>query len=84
MTIYLDHTIVPSRDKVAGAKRLAELLGVAWAPTAIGPFAPVFVNDGAARVRSIITVRPRALQHLSRALGVLFVFLGVRLAASER
>jgi hypothetical protein len=46
MTIHLDHTIVPSRNKVASAKFLAELLGVAWAPTALGPFAPVFVNDG--------------------------------------
>jgi hypothetical protein len=46
MTIQLDHTIVPSRSKVASAKRLAELLGVAWAETSLGPFAPVFVNDG--------------------------------------
>jgi catechol 2,3-dioxygenase-like lactoylglutathione lyase family enzyme len=46
MTIQLDHTIVPSRSKVASAKLLAELLGVPWAPTALGPFAPVFVNDG--------------------------------------
>jgi catechol 2,3-dioxygenase-like lactoylglutathione lyase family enzyme len=46
MTIHLDHTIVPSRTKVASAKRLAELLGVAWSDRALGPFAPVFVNDG--------------------------------------
>lgn len=46
MTIHLDHTIVPARDKVAAARRLAELLGVAWAPSSLGPFAPVFVNDG--------------------------------------
>lgn len=46
MTIELDHTIVPSHHKVASAKLLAELLGVPWAPTALGPFAPVFVNDG--------------------------------------
>jgi len=46
MTIHLDHTIVPSRNKVAAAKLLAELLGVEWAPSALGPFAPVFVNDG--------------------------------------
>ncbi len=25
---------------------LAELLGVPWAETGVGPFAPVFVNDG--------------------------------------
>jgi len=46
MTIELDHVIVSSRDKVAAARRLAELLGVAWSATTIGPFAAVFVNDG--------------------------------------
>ena len=33
MTIELDHVIVSSRDKVAAARRLAELLGVAWSAT---------------------------------------------------
>ena len=46
MTIHLDHTIVPSRSKVASARRLAELLGVAWAPSGPGPFAPVYINEG--------------------------------------
>ena len=46
MTIHLDHTIVPARDKVASARRLAELLGVPWAASGPGPFAPVYVNDG--------------------------------------
>ena len=46
MTIHLDHTIVPARNKVASAKRLAELLGVPWAESGLGPFAPVYVNDG--------------------------------------
>lgn len=46
MTVQLDHLLVPSRDKVASAKQLAELLGVPWSKTGIGPFAPVFVNDG--------------------------------------
>ena len=46
MTIELDHTIVPCRDQVASAKLLAELLGVPWSPTALGPFSPVFVNGG--------------------------------------
>lgn len=46
MTIHLDHTIVPSRHKVQSAKLLAELLGVPWAETGLGPFAPVYVNDG--------------------------------------
>jgi hypothetical protein len=46
MTIQLDHVIVPSRSQVASAKLLAELLGVQWAEAAIGPFSPVYVNDG--------------------------------------
>jgi hypothetical protein len=46
MTIHLDHLLVPSRDKIAGAKLLAELLGVPWSETGVGPFAPVYLNDG--------------------------------------
>lgn len=46
MTIHLDHTIVPSHNKLASAKLLAELLGVPWAESGMGPFAPVYVNDG--------------------------------------
>lgn len=46
MTIHLDHLMVPSRDKIASARLLAELLGVPWAETGVGPFAPVFLNPG--------------------------------------
>jgi hypothetical protein len=46
MTVHLDHLMVPSRDKAAAAKLLAELLGVPWSDTGAGPFAPVYVNDG--------------------------------------
>ena len=47
MTVQLDHFIVPSRDAPAAAKLLAEILGVRWAPSAaVGPFSPVFVNEG--------------------------------------
>ena len=47
MTVQLDHFIVPSRDAPAAAKLLAEILGVHWAgAAAIGPFSPVFVNEG--------------------------------------
>lgn len=46
MSIQLDHTIVPARNKVAAARQLAELLGVPWAETGMGPFSPVYVNDG--------------------------------------
>jgi catechol 2,3-dioxygenase-like lactoylglutathione lyase family enzyme len=46
MAVELDHAIAPSRDKVASAKLLAELLGVPWSETGLGPFSPVYVNDG--------------------------------------
>jgi hypothetical protein len=46
MNIHLDHLLVPARDKVAAARLLAEILGVPWSETGVGPFAPVFVNDG--------------------------------------
>ena len=46
MTVELDHVIVSARDPRAAAQRLAELLGVRWAPTGVGPFSPVYLNDG--------------------------------------
>ena len=47
MAIQLDHIIVPSRDKVAAAKLLADLLDVPWTATTAGaPFSAVYVNDG--------------------------------------
>jgi catechol 2,3-dioxygenase-like lactoylglutathione lyase family enzyme len=46
MTIQLDHLIVPSRNRRAAAQQLAGLLGVPWSETGVGPFCPVFVNDG--------------------------------------
>jgi catechol 2,3-dioxygenase-like lactoylglutathione lyase family enzyme len=46
MPVELDHTIVPSHHKIASAKLLAELLGVPWAETGLGPFSPVYVNQG--------------------------------------
>src|SRR3712207_9501900 len=46
MPILLDHLIVPSHDKAAGARFLGELLGVSWEPSALGDhFAPVYVNE---------------------------------------
>jgi hypothetical protein len=46
MTVHLDHLLVPSRNKVGSAKLLAELLGVPWSEAGVGPFAPVYLNDG--------------------------------------
>jgi len=45
VTIQLDHFIVPARNKVASARRLAELLGLGWSEPSGGPFAPVFINE---------------------------------------
>ena len=44
MTIQLDHLIVPSHNRLEGAKALAELLDVPWAASQ-GTFAPVYLND---------------------------------------
>jgi hypothetical protein len=46
MSVQLDHAIVPSRDRRAAAELLATLLGVPWAESGVGPFCPVYVNEG--------------------------------------
>ncbi|HEU4850515.1 MAG TPA: VOC family protein [Telluria sp.] len=46
MTIELDHILIPVRDKIASAKTLAWILDVPWSESGIGPFAPVYLNDG--------------------------------------
>ena len=46
MRIQLDHLIVPSRDQQAAAELLARILAVPWSKTGVGPFCPVYVNDG--------------------------------------
>ncbi len=47
MPAQLDHLIVPAKDRIAAARLLAQLLAVPWAEQGpIGPFSPVYVNDG--------------------------------------
>lgn len=46
MSIELDHVIVPARNKRSAAELLAFILGVPWAESGVGPFSPVFINDG--------------------------------------
>jgi len=46
MSVQLDHAIVPARDRKAAARLLATLLGVPWAESGVGPFCPVYVNEG--------------------------------------
>ena len=44
----------------------------------------LFLAMAASHIRGFFLKHPRKLTHVSRASGALFVFLGVRLAASER
>jgi len=46
VSIELDHAIVPARDARVAAALLAALLDVPWSATGVGPFCPVYVNDG--------------------------------------
>jgi catechol 2,3-dioxygenase-like lactoylglutathione lyase family enzyme len=46
MALDLDHFIVSARDQRASAELLARLLGVPWSATGVGPFSPVYLNDG--------------------------------------
>ena len=46
MTVQLDHLLVPARDRAAAAELVAALLGVPWATSGVGPFCPVYVNEG--------------------------------------
>jgi hypothetical protein len=45
MQPQLDRIVIPSRNRLQGAKLLAELLGVSWSTAGVGQFASVFVND---------------------------------------
>lgn len=47
MSIELDHFLVPTRDRRASAELLGRLLDVPWAADGgVGPFSPVYVNEG--------------------------------------
>jgi catechol 2,3-dioxygenase-like lactoylglutathione lyase family enzyme len=46
MPIQLDHTLVSAADRRASAQLLSRILDVPWSETGVGPFCPVFVNDG--------------------------------------
>lgn len=63
MTVELDHVIVSAKDARASAKLLGELLGVRWSPAGIGPFSPVYVNDGLT-IDFIDDPGPMQVQHL--------------------
>ena len=62
MSVQLDHFIVPARDAPAAARRLGELLGVPWAASGIGPFSPVYLNEGLT-LDFIGTTEPFPVEH---------------------
>ena len=45
MTIILNHTIVPARDKAAAARFFANIFGLDFNEKQSGHFAPVRVNE---------------------------------------
>ena len=45
MTISLNHTIVPARDKLAAARFFATIFGLNFSELQSGHFAPVRVNE---------------------------------------
>ncbi|HET7306931.1 MAG TPA: VOC family protein [Gammaproteobacteria bacterium] len=45
MSILLDHTIVPARDKIGSAQFFATMFGLEFDRSAVGHFAPVRVNE---------------------------------------
>lgn len=46
MGVFLDHMIVPARDRRRSAELLAQVLDVRWSEHGVGPFCPVYVNEG--------------------------------------
>jgi catechol 2,3-dioxygenase-like lactoylglutathione lyase family enzyme len=46
MAVFLDHMMVPAKNRRASADLLAKLLGVRCAESGVGPFSQVYVNDG--------------------------------------
>ena len=46
MSVQLDHTIVFARERRKAAALIAAILDVPWAESGVGPFCPVYVNDG--------------------------------------
>jgi hypothetical protein len=46
MGVFLDHLSVPATDKRRSAELLAKVLNVGWSDEGVGPFCPVYVNEG--------------------------------------
>jgi threonine/homoserine/homoserine lactone efflux protein len=66
------------------ATKVAAFLALGLTFVATGTAWCLFLAVSASHVRGYFAEHPRALSHVSRASGALFIFLGLRLAASER
>jgi threonine/homoserine/homoserine lactone efflux protein len=64
--------------------KVGAFLGLGLTFVATGTVWCLFLAVAASHIRGFFVEHPRAFTHLSRASGTLFVFLGLRLAASER
>ena len=64
--------------------KVAAFLALGLTFVATGTAWCLFLAVAASTIRGFFVDHPRALTHFSRASGALFVFLGLRLAASER
>jgi threonine/homoserine/homoserine lactone efflux protein len=64
--------------------KVAAFLALGLTFVATGTVWCLFLAVSASRIRGYFGTRPRALSYVSRGAGVLFIFLGLRLAASER
>jgi threonine/homoserine/homoserine lactone efflux protein len=64
--------------------KVGAFLGLGFTFVATGTVWCLFLAMAASHIRGFFVEHPRAFTHLSRASGALFVFLGLRLAASER
>jgi threonine/homoserine/homoserine lactone efflux protein len=64
--------------------KVAAFLALGLTFVATGTAWCLFLAVAASTIRGFFVDHPRALMHFSRASGALFVFLGLRLAASER
>lgn len=76
--------LLPQFIDVHSANRVGAFLVLGFTFVATGAVWCVFLAVAAASVRGFFVNHPRTLRYLSRSTGVLFVLLGLRLAASER
>src|SRR5262245_10946925 len=68
MAIYLDHTIVPAKDKLASAKFLAEIFGLTV--TSVGRFVEIQINESALYIATSVPFLVHAFARRSSAASI--------------